>query len=518
MIEPLSRRDFLKILAALPPGLLFTKYFKEPDLPLQAENAENVLIVVFDAFSAKHLSFNGYPRETTPNLSRILDRATVYHNHYSGGNWTTPGTATLLTGTLPWTHRAFSIRDKIAQDKVDHNMFRAFERHYRVAYSHNSIPPRFFGQFSHDIETIKPQKELFTVNNLSLDRLFTWDNDIASLSWDRIVKKGEKGYTYSPLFARLYENYVSGREDVLLDRFPRGIPHTGEDDYFLLEDGIDWLVSEVGTIPQPFAGYVHFLPPHRPYFTRSEFVNYFRNDGVDYYIDKPRHPYFSQGDPDKPVNLDYQSRQRQFYDEFILYVDAEFGRFYDSMKQSGALDNTWLVFTSDHGEMFERGIFGHRTPALYDPVIRIPLVICAPGQRERQDIFTPTSSVDVLPTLLKVTGQPLPSWLEGSVLPPFSGTTPDPERSIFALEATHSEKYAPLSIATVMMVKGRYKLTKYFGYEVLGDQDPMYELFDLENDPEEFENIYTEDSSLARDLREEMTTKIAEVDEPYRKE
>jgi arylsulfatase A-like enzyme len=69
-----------------------------------------------------------------------------------------------------------------------------------------------------------------------------------------------------------------------------------------------------------------------------------------------------------------------------------------------------------------------------------------------------------------------------------------------------------------MMVRGKYKLTKYFGYGVLGDQDPMYELYDLENDPEELDNMYSENSSLASDLREEMTVKIAEVDEPYRKE
>jgi arylsulfatase A-like enzyme len=484
---------------------------------LQNGKTKNVLVVLFDALSAKHLFYNGYERDTTPNLSRFLEKATVYHNHYSGGNWTTPGTATLLTGTYPWTHRAFSQRDKIIKDKVDHNIFKSFDRYFRIAYSHNSIPVRFFEQFSNSIDYIKPQKDLFTVNNLSLDRIFAWDNDIASLSWDRIIKKGEKEYTYSPLFARLYENYVSGRESELLGSFPRGIPHTGEDDYFLLEDGIDWLKSEIETIPQPFIGYSHFLPPHRPYATRREFVDFFKDDGVGFYIEKPRHPLFSQGNVDKPLNLDYQRRQRQFYDEFILYVDAQFGRLYDSMKQSGLLENTWLVFTSDHGEMFERGIFGHRTPVLYEPVIQIPLVIFAPGQTERQDIYTRTSSVDVLPTLLELTDHPIPSWVEGTVLPPFSGTSPDEDRSIFALEATQSEKYEPLSIATVMLVKGRYKLTYYFGYEELRDIGPLFELFDLEDDPEELKNIYSESPQLARALREELLEKISQVDEPYKK-
>ena len=64
------------------------------------------------------------------------------------------------------------------------------------------------------------------------------------------------------------------------------------------------------------------------------------------------------------------------------------------------LDDTYVIVTSDHGEMFERGIRGHVTPTLYEPVIRVPLLIAKPGQREREDVYAPTSCVDLLPTLL----------------------------------------------------------------------------------------------------------------------
>ena len=64
--------------------------------------------VVFDAWSAYHLPFLGYPRNTTPYLNTLLDQAVVYHNHISAGNYTTPGTASLLTSSYSWTHRAFN--------------------------------------------------------------------------------------------------------------------------------------------------------------------------------------------------------------------------------------------------------------------------------------------------------------------------------------------------------------------------------------------------------------------------
>jgi uncharacterized sulfatase len=325
------------------------------------------------------------------------------------------------------------------------------------------------------------------------------------------MREGEKGYTYSLFFAPFYQRYSQKIVDDLRDDFPRGVPRTGEDNYFLLEDSINWLMSQVGTFPRPFLGYFHFLPPHRPYNTRREFVNVFSKD---YYVEKPR-PGLYAANEGKPPNLRYQGVQRQFYDEFILYADSELGRLYDSLAQSGILENTWLIFTSDHGEMCERGIFGHRTPVLYQPVIHIPLLILEPGQTKRQDVFTPTSAVDVLPTLLKLTGQEIPDWVEGTVLPPFADTAPKADRSLYALEATNSEAHAVLNPATAMLVKDRYKLTYYFGYGQLKNSGPLFELYDLENDPEELNNIYDVNSEISRELQNEILERIKEADKPY---
>ncbi len=518
MGKSLTKREFLKLLALLSPSIYLSRpFFQKPDRLLLNPDAKNVLVIVFDTLSAKNISLYGYPRQTMPNLARIAEKGTVYHNHYAGGNWTIPGTASLLTGTYPWTYRAFNdaVR-QVAKGTELHNLFNLFDQYYRVGYSHNGNVYHFFNQFSTDIQEIKDQAELFIKNNLSLDRLFPQDNDIAPITWDRMMDEGEKGYTYSLFFAPFYQKYSQQIIQNLRSNFPRGLPQTGEDDYFLLEDGINWIISELSAIQRPFLGYFHFLPPHRPYNTRREFVNMFQNDAVGPYVEKPKHPVFG-GDKEKPLNLKYQSRQRQFYDEFILYTDSELGRLYDALEQSGVLENTWLVFTSDHGEMCERSIFGHRTPVLYQPVIRIPLVILEPGQRARRDIFTSTSAVDVVPTLLKVSGQEIPSWLEGTVLEPFSDVPSVADRSLYALEAIRSDPYGILNPATVMLVKGQYKLTYYFGYEEMAETGPLFELYDIENDPEELKNIYDPNWQIARELGNELLDKVKAVYEPYSK-
>ena len=103
-----SRRDFLKLLALTPAALA-----AQPLLSLPAKRLDsttpNVLIFVFDAWAASNVQFYGYPRLTMPSLGRFAERAFVYHNHYSAGCFTVPGTGSLLTSLHPWTHRAFQL-------------------------------------------------------------------------------------------------------------------------------------------------------------------------------------------------------------------------------------------------------------------------------------------------------------------------------------------------------------------------------------------------------------------------
>jgi len=69
----------------------------------------------------------------------------------------------------------------------------------------------------------------------------------------------------------------------------------------------------------------------------------------------------------------------------------------------------------------------------------------------------------------------------------------------------------------VMQVKGKYKLTYYLGYPEIAETGPFFELYDLENDPEELNDIYSTESEIAMELQKELLEKIEEVDRPYRK-
>lgn len=505
MKKQLTRRDFLKLAGVLPLSIAAPKLAHT----LDARKSHNVIVVVLDAFSAYDISLYGYSRETTPNLARLAERAIIYHNHYAGGNFTTPGTASLLSGMLPWKHRQFIHYGTIDENFITHNLFAAFPNHYRITYSHNPLANNLLNQLSvgGNFNEYIPAKNLFLTTDGFIPDLFSKDEDIATVSWVRMVKRQEEGYAYSLFLSHIYEPYQEMKIANLRPYYPRGIPSVKSDNYFLLEYAVDWLGGQLRKIPQPFLAYFHFMPPHAPYKTHRDFYRRFAEDGWKP-IPKPMDIFSREED----YNYEELKAARTDYDEFILYADREFGRFYDNLEKAGLLENTWLVLTSDHGEMFERGIQGHFTPVLYQPVIRVPLMIFEPGRKTRTDVYANTSAVDVLPTLAHVTGQSPTPWSEGLLLPPFAPQ--EPERSIYVMQARTNPQYAPLSTATVALVKGQYKLTYFFGYQELKNEDRL-ELYDVQNDPEEMNNLYSAKRETAADLLQELRNKLAEMNAPY---
>ncbi len=273
------------------------------------------------------------------------------------------------------------------------------------------------------------------------------------------------------------------------------------DVYFSLNQITDGVINLLSELPMPFFTYIHFMPPHAPYMPTKPYLGLFE-DGWSPPV-KKRHPLA----PKTPTErLDSQRRR---YDEYIANLDAEFGRLLDFMEESRLFENSYVIVTSDHGEMFERGVIGHSTPLLFEPVIRIPLIISSPGQTHRQDIHSLTSNIDILPTLLNIAHLPIPTWCEGKALP-FTPEESDHQRSIFVIEAKKNPSFAPLTKATIALIKGQYKLVYYLGYR---NYDHQYEFYDLENDPDEMENRYPA-HPIAAEMQAELSRAYQEKSLP----
>jgi len=498
-MDRLSRRDFLKLTTAVAGGMAASGLASRANQQANAQGRSkpSVLILVLDAMSASNLSLYGYARPTTPNLQRLAARATVYHQHYAAGNFTTPGTASLLTGLYPWTHRAINQAGLIARPLAERNIFGAVGRSYhRLAFSQNPWPNYFFGQFRSDLErVVKPTA-------FGLMRLVTgehFDNDLtgAYRALDDFLL--EDGVPPAALLMGLAERLHG------LATKPPDEEHLAGITMRRVFDGVGALIESMAS---PGLAYLHLFPPHAPYRPSREFEGAFADGWTP-----PRKRSHKLVDARTHRSAETLNEMRQTYDEYIAHVDAELGRLFDDLSARGVLDNTYVLLTSDHGEMFERGEQGHLTPLLYDPVVRVPLVIWAPGQTARQDVRVPTSAVDLLPTVVHLTGGEVPQWCEGQVLPPLGGAD-DPERSVFVVEAQTDAAFKPLRRASLAIRKGRYKLIDYMGYPQFRVQH-RYEMYDMQGDPQELNNIYSGTLAAAWTMREELLGRLAAADSIY---
>ena len=508
-MDKLTRRDFLKLTGTASFSVLTPRFLRQPIYQNATGDQKNILIVIFDALSAKNVPFYGYSRDTMPNLSRLLDKTIVYHNHFAAGNFTTSGTASLLTGTFPWKHRALQNDGSVSDEYIHKNIFSVLPNYYRVAYSHNLFATTLLKQFSQDLEKYIPRERLLLAFNNLASFLFANDSDIASVSWIRALDQKDAGYSYSLFASRFYE-IINELKDIKLkeirQNFPRGLPTTIDDKY-ILESAIDYLISNLRSWQAPFFGYFHFYPPHHPYNTRKEFDNLFENDGFEPVM-VTDHIFAGK------YSVDELLENRLRYDEFICYTDAEFARLYDHMDRSGWLDNTWLILTSDHGEIFNYGIRGHDTQVMYQPLLQVPLVIFEPGRKTRLDVYENTSAVDLLPTLMQINGRSIPDWIDGEVLPPFS-THSKPNRDIFAIEAKKTPVDGPIEKGTIVLIQDKLKMIYYFGYEELGAGKELIELYNLELDPMEMNNLYPDSSTLAKNMLESIKSNLQRNNQPY---
>jgi arylsulfatase A-like enzyme len=518
MKSSINRRDFLKLAS----GLMLTPLV--PTLPNldfgqshPGVNASgitggdltppNVIIILFDALSALQMSTYGYLRDTSPNLARFAERALVYHNHHSAGNFTTPSTASFLTGVYPWTHRAFTYGNRINEKLVPENLFSLLNaEYYQVAYTQNLFADTLLRQFSSSLDRYIPLSSFSLAGGTIHDKVTQKDSYYAMGSLDDFLFDQEE--ISGSLFLSSVNDLISTitlriAENKYDDQYPLGFPKQPKTKLaFTIDQVIDGVINSMAHWVSPFLAYIHFIPPHAPYRPHRDYQDLF-DDGWEP-EEKPVHP-LSKDIPQATLNY-----QRREYDQYIANLDVEVGRLFNHLEESGLIENSYVIFTSDHGELFERGTIGHSTRLVFEPVLRVPLFISVPGQRARQDIHTLTNTVDILPTLLHIAGLPAPEWCDGTILPGI-GDGDSPDRPVYTVEAKSNSTFEPLKKASIALIQDQYKLIRYLGYS---DAPEWYEFYDLQNDPEELINLY-KTHVAAKELQATLDQKIKQVNQPF---
>jgi arylsulfatase A-like enzyme len=508
-IRSLTRREFLKLASLVPVGI-YSRPLLKLDRSAQASDRKNIIVIVFDAWSQRHVSLYGYPRPTMPGLEKFARNATVYHSHYSAGTFTVPGTSSLLTGLHPWTHRAFQLGGGLSAAHAGQTIFSVLSStHSTYAYTQNKFADQILNQADGSLDEHVPHWSFnMEYNSLYGAQVFHKDPRTAFAAIeDGIVQKGE-GTDASLFFGPLYRLHMlkvrQSNRKKYIGNYPLGLPDAASE-AFLLPDVVEGAIQVLKEIQQPAMVYLHFYPPHEPYTPSVEFYGHFSEDGwAPAY--KPIHEL-----SDKKFDSGLLQIQHCNYDEYIASWDREVARLFQFLEDSGLTESSYIFVTSDHGELFERGELGHWTRMIYDSVIHVPLIVRKPGQQDREDVHTFTSSVDVMPTLATLAGHPVPDWAEGRLLPRLGGTEED-HRSIYSMDAKTNSSFGPLRTYSMSLARERHRLIHY-SYPL--DKYEKYELYDLDADPDEITDLYPSFPALARQMKDELRQKVLEVNRPF---
>jgi arylsulfatase A-like enzyme len=445
----------------------------------------NIILVTMDALSAEDMSLYGYHLDTTPYINNFANNSYVFDNMFSNSNWTKPSITSLLTGFRPSTHRLISISDFNIYSKqvsTSNNLIR-----YLNSINYNSIAIVSNLAYAHPYsnDTFSYFKEM-PCNTIDKDFIDNYKKTYKLFYLDKyfsLIKSSANRWIfdmvndYYPWLNRSLGSFNTTNRWNNTTGYPAEIPFKIAEKFLRTDDSNNFC-------------WIHIFPPHYPYLPPPNYKYHFLQDKVlDTYKKLPTEFVNYKKDQQQLVN-----NLRLRYDEYLLYADAAFGDFIESLKKNGLYDNSIVILTSDHGESFDRGYFGHGGPYLYQQIIHVPLIIHLPGQKSGKRITTNTEHVDIAPTLLELLGQKVPSSFEGESMTKamFGDYISDKPKYIMNLEGNSSK--GPIRSGQIAVVQGSFK----YIYDVTNGRE---ELFNLRVDKHESRNLLLEQKERANFMK-----------------
>jgi arylsulfatase A-like enzyme len=317
-----------------------------------------------------HLSPYGYERETAPHLSRLAEQGTVFLDNISQATWTKASTPSLMTSLYPFSTQVHGVPDRLSPAATTiAEVFR--EAGYTtVSFASNG----FVGRLT------------------NLHQGFEELHESTSLHNDDHRSKSAREY---------------------VDR------------------AIEWIERHPDA---PFFMYLHVFDPHHQYEPRAPYASAFNDPALREEHEKEREtsrPLIHQemrgrGLPNpeelKKAGVDadkWVAYERDWYDGSILGMDAEVGRLIERLRQLGIERDTLLVFFADHGEGFgEHGNMWHGFTG-YGEMSGVPMMFYQPGVIPAGlKISETVRNLDLMPTVLDLSGLPIPENVQGQSLVP----------------------------------------------------------------------------------------------------
>ena len=436
----------------------------------------NIVFILTDQQRYDTIAALGFDHMVTPNLDRLAKQGTSFENMYITAPSCAPSRASLFSGVYPHTNGVFRNDEPWNYCWVK-DLAEAGYHTVNIGKMHTWPVEGAFGFHERHVVENKDRDH----PNLPF-YLDNWDKAyfLSGLTKPSRVTQRERSNYDELLGAWAWEHEEKLHPDVFVGQMARWWldRYTGEDPFFL----------QVG------------LPgPHPPYDPTKECLDLYADKDLPEPIppDMASQPeamrtlreFHLHEDADGIVHLENPSaeqsrRQRAHYYANVTLIDKQVGEILDALERRGVLEDTIIIFTSDHGDCL--GDHGHSQKwNMYESTVRVPALISCPGRvAQGQSVTDLVALFDLGPTILEYAGVSPPEWMEASSLRPYLDANPmDTRQRVYA---EHSNDALLTGTRFMTMIRdGAIKLVHFV------DSDKGM-LFDLESDPTEQTNLWDE--------------------------
>ena len=451
--------------------------------PLAAEEQRksyNVLFIISDDLTATALGCYGNKVCKTPNIDRLATEGTRFSRAYCQATICGPSRASMLFGYYPYATRATgytSGRREVGPDKD------SWPQHFRKSGYHSA---RISKVFHMGVPTdIAPGKD-------GADDPDSWDETFNSPGPES--KTPGTGETLQNNPGGLKKGAAGGNRFSVVEADGDDLVHS---------DGktaqqATRVINQYKDMDKPFFLAVGFVRPHVPLVApRRYFARYAADEMVlppkvpGDWDDIPKTPGNRRTSDSLQMDVGQQKKLIRAYYASVSFVDALTGQVVEALENSGQRDHTIIIFTSDHGyHLGEHDLWSK--VSIHEESARVPLIICVPGKKPAV-CNSLVELIDLYPTFSRLCGLKIPKNLQGRDISPMLD---DPK----------------VGVRDAILCSGKGRLYRDQRWALL-DYGKQGELYDMENDPKQYTNLFRDPdyADIVTELKRKLKTKLDEV-------
>ena len=525
-------------------------YGRQPPVKSQVTKQPNILFITSDQHYWMGMGYNN-PKIKTPNLDRLASMGAIYDRAYTVNPVSTPTRSSIITGLYPSQHGAYALGTKLPENvpcigdylkQVGYTSILVGKAHFQPLAG-NAVYPSLEGYpVLQDLDFWKQYNgPFYGFDRVELARNHGNEAHAGQhyVLWmiEKLKKAGRNPDEWKQWFLDpkviQYANVSQQMQQVMDKNGAKGMPQSGAwnipEEYHMnawIAERANANINKALKNGKPFFLWASFFDPHPPYLVPEPWASMYDPNNMDVPVvdpndldDMPYHYRMTQQTEIRGWAADYnedgfgvhglsnhfsskeqKAKNMAIYYGMISMMDKYIGIILDNLEKAGQLENTLIVFTTDHGHHIGTHNLIAKGGFTFEEDIRVPFIVTwkghYPAGRRTNGLI---SFVDLTPSFLKIAGCAIPPTVAGiDVTPLWSGETEKVRN--WALVENHFQR---TKFYQKTYIEERYKITWYM-------HSDEGELFDLEKDPSEYDNLW--DNPVYQKLKMEMMHKALKAE------